>query len=85
VVNYSAVWTNAVSWFAPDDLTLDYVTEVAKIFGGQVVKNPSGEYAIKKNQKILQLSGMISHIEDWIPAIERFIDAIQKRDQEEEG
>lgn len=75
--------TRGVNWFAPADLSHQYIEELAKAWGMQVNRNHERDWFVAgPDGKTVKLGEILDKLELWPPVVERFQDRIRERAEE---
>lgn len=79
------VWTDATGWFLPKDIAIHYWNDVAKAWGGELVRRPkkdgrwSGFVAV--HGRAPNIITLLDKLDAWADAIERFIDRLETEEE----
>jgi hypothetical protein len=75
--------TRAVNWFAPKDLSHQYIEELAQAWGMEVNKNHERDWFVAgPDGKTVKLFDILNKLELWPPSVERFQERIRQRAEE---
>lgn len=80
-----AVWTDAAAWFVPRDLAKAYVEDLATRWDCVATARPGeASWTPTRRGKPIRLSddGILSHLQNWIPAMQSFINEVAKHDSQ---
>lgn len=85
IVKGGQVWTDAAGWFLPKHLASDYWNEVAKAWGGELVRRPKkdGKWSgfVAVDGRAPNIVTLLDKFDAWADAIERFIDRLEAEER----
>jgi len=75
--------TRGVNWFAPTDLSHQYIEELAQAWGMDVNKNHDRDWFVAgPDGKTVKLDAILDKLDLWPPIVERFQESIRARAEE---
>ncbi|MFO0994443.1 MAG: hypothetical protein U1E67_21220 [Hyphomicrobiales bacterium] len=75
--------TRAVNWFAPTDLSHQYIEELARAWGMDVNRNHERDWFVAgPDGKTVKLSAISDKLDRWAPIVARFQERIRERAEE---
>lgn len=75
--------TRAVNWFAPNDLSHQYIEELARAWGMEVNRNHERDWFVAgPDGKTVKLCTILDKLDLWPPIVERFQERIRQRAEE---
>ena len=81
VTRSAEIWTDLATYKTPREAADTYVRNLAAVFGAQVRLNAKGEApTLYRGGSPLRLDAIIGQLGDWVPVIEKFIEALRKND-----